>query len=318
MRPTQRGEYAFGHVLVFVATCLGLAQRRLRCAKPAVVKVYPSYIMLRRYSLLNDNNNFTEMGIKRVRRAGNNTEYEQIKDYVKGDDYRSINWKASARRSRLMVNVYQDERSQQVFSLIDKGRLMQQSFQEMTLLDHAVNASLVMSYVAVKKADKAGVITFADKMGSFVPASRRQTQMHHILECLYNEQTTFGDTDFSILTPILNRLVARRSFMVLYTNFVDMAGLQRQLPYLRSLNMRHRLLVVFFDDTQLADFIQQPVKGGMDCYRHVIAEKLSFEKRLIVNTLQQNGIYSLLTSPQKLTIDVVNKYLEMKSRHLLT
>ena len=153
-------------------------------------------MMLNRYELLAMSNNLTEMGIKRIRRVGNNTEFEQIKEYVKGDDYRMINWKASARRHQLMVNVYRDERSQQIFSVIDKGRVMQQSFRGMTLLDYSINAALVLSYVAMHREDKAGLITFADNMDTFIAPSRQSGQMERLLEALYSQETKFSETDF--------------------------------------------------------------------------------------------------------------------------
>ena len=317
LRPTVRGVYEFGHVLVFASTALGLVQRRFRCGEPLAVKVYPSFLMLRRYELMAASDNLVEIGIKRMRRVGTNTEFEQIKDYVKGDDYRTINWKATARRGHLMVNVFQDERSQQVFSLIDKGRLMQQAFNGMTLLDYAINASLVLSYVVIHKQDKAGLVTFADRFGSYVPAERHGAQMQRILECLYAEHTTFGESDYSVLCPSINRLVARRSFMVLYTNFTDFGSLQRQLPYLQLLNKRHRLLVVFFEDVELRAYIASTQHSIEEYYQHVIGEKLVYDRRLIVNTLKQHGIFSLLTTPDHLSVDVINKYLEMKSRQLL-
>ena len=317
VRPTMRGVYAFGYVLVYAASPIGLAERRHRCGEPCDVKVYPSYLMLRRLELMAATDNLMEIGVKKVRQIGNNTEFEQIRDYVQGDDYRTINWKASARRTHLMVNVYQDERAQQVFSVIDKGRLMQQSHEGMTLLDHAINASLVLSYVVVNRQDKAGIITFADRFGSFVPAERHSSQMQRILECLYGQQTTFGESDYSILAPSINRLVGKRSFMMLYTNFTDFGCLSRQLPYLKLLNQYHRLLVVFFEDDELSAYVATDAHGGEEYYQHVIAEKLIYERRLIVSTLRKNGIFSLLTSPKKLSVDVINKYLEMKSRHLL-
>lgn len=317
VRPTVRGVYGFGHVLVYAATRLGLAERRFRCAAPCDVKVYPSFLMLRQLELMAATDNLPEIGLKRVRSVGNNTEFEQIRDYVQGDDYRTINWKASARRTHLMVNVYQDERAQQVFSVIDMGRLMQQSHGGMTLLDHSINASLMLSYVVIRRQDKAGIITFADRFGAFVPAERHSTQMQRILECLYAQQTTFGESDYSILAPTVNKLVGRRSFMMLYTNFTDFGSLSRQLPYLKLLNQRHRLLVVFFEDDDLSAYVASEAHGGEEYYQHVIAEKLIYERRLIVSTLRQNGILSLLTSPRKLSADVINKYIELKSRHLL-
>lgn len=317
LRPTERGVYGFGNVLLFVSSKVGLVQRRIKTGDPCDVKVYPSFLMLRKYELMAMSNNFSEVGVKRVRRAGNNTEFEQIRDYVQGDDYRTINWKASARRSHLMVNSYQDERSQQIYSVIDKGRLMQQSFNGMTLLDYAINAALVLSYVAINKQDKAGLVTFADQFDTFVPADRQPTQMQLILESLYHQQTTFGESDYSILCPNVNRLVGRRSFMMVYTNFTDFGSLDRQLPYLRLFNRYHRLLVVFFEDMELNDYTRTPATSMEDMYQHVVAEKLIYERRLIVSTLKQNGIYCLLTSPTRLSVDVINKYMEMKSRQLL-
>ena len=317
LRPTRRGVYSFGYVRVFVTGRIGLVSRRYTCAEPLDIKVYPSYLMLHQYELLAMSDNLTELGIKRVRRVGHHTEFEQIKEYVKGDDYRTINWKASARRHELMVNVYQDERSQQIYNVIDKGRVMQQAFRGMTLLDYAINASLVLSYVAMRKEDKAGLVTFDEHFDTFVPASRQPGYMQTLLENLYSQQTTFGETDFSALCVHLNKHVNKRSFLVLYTNFASISSMNRQLAYLQQLNRQHRLLVVFFEDADLKAYIESPARDAEGYYRHVIAEKFAFEKRLIVSTLKQHGIYSLLTTPENLSIDVINKYLEMKSRQLL-
>lgn len=315
LRPTRRGVYGFGHIRVFATTPVGCVQRRFTCGKPEDVKVYPSFLMLHRYELLAISNRLSDMGVKKIRRVGHNTEFEQIRDYVEGDDYRTINWRATARRSHLMVNVYQDERSQQVFSVIDKGRVMQHAFRGMTLLDYAINASLVLSYVAIRKQDKAGLITFNDKFDTCLPASARSGQMQKILDSLYNQETTFGETDYSALVANINMNVSKRSLLILYTNFSGKTSMERRLPYLRQLNSRHRLLVVFFEDRDLKDYISSKPADTEDYYRHVIAEKFAGEQRLIVSLLRQNGILSLLTTPENLSVDIINKYLEMKSKH---
>ena len=314
LRPTERGVYSFGRVRVFASTLLGLVERRFTCCEPQSVKVYPAYLMLRQDELLAMSNNLKEMGIKRIRRIGNNTDFEQIKDYIVGDDYRTINWRATARRHQLMVNVYQEERSQPVYSVIDKGRMMQQAFEEMTLLDYAINASLVLSYVAVNKQDKAGLITFSDQFGTFVQASRQQGQMQQLQEALYAEHTQFGETDYSALLAGLSRHVTHRSLLILYTSFTSMASMRRQLQYLRQLALRHRLLVVFFEDEELSSYLSSLPShlSTESVYQHVIAEKFAYEQRLIVQTLRQYGIQSLLTTPRNLSVDVINKYLEMK------
>ena len=317
LRPTSRGVYSFGYIRVFAATRLGLLQRRYTCGEAQDVKVYPSFLMLHRYEFLAIHQNLKDTGIKRVRRVGHHTEFEQIKDYVQGDDYRTINWRATARRHQLMVNVYQDERSQHIYHLIDKGRVMQQAFNGMTLLDYAINATLVLSHVAVKKEDKAGLITFADHIDTMLPASRHNGHMQRILETLYAQQTDYGETDFSALCVHVNKHVLRTSLLIVYTNFIGMVALRRQLPFLQQLSRRHRVLVVFFEDVELADYAVTPADSEEETCRHLMAEKFIYEKQLMVSTLRENGIYALLTAPDHLTVDVVNKYLEMKSQGLL-
>ena len=331
LTPTKRGVYGFGFIRVFTATSLGLVERRFTCGMPRDVKVYPSYLMLRQYELLAMSSQLTEMGIKRIRRIGHNTDFEQIKNYVQGDDYRVINWRATARRHELMVNVYQEERSQQVYSIIDKGRMMQQSFttdgaaraaasataepqQSMTLLDYAINASLVLSFVAVNKQDRAGLITFSDHFDTFLPASRQGGSMHTMQEMLYAEQTDFRESDFSALLTGITRHVSHRSLLVLFTSFPSMTALRRQLGYLRQIGQRHRLLVVFFEDDELRQKLSTKPRTTEDYYQHVVTEGFLHEQHLVVRTLRQYGIQSLLTSPRHLSVGVINKYLEIKSR----
>ena len=317
LRPVQRGIYSFGHVRVFAASPLGLLWRRYTCGTPQDVKVYPSFLMLHQYEFLAIHQNLSETGIKRIRRVGHQTEFEQIKDYVQGDDYRTINWRATARRHQLMVNVYQDERSQQIYHLVDKGRVMQQAFHGMTLLDYAINATLVLSYVAMRKEDKAGLITFSDHVDTMLAASRHAGHTQQLLETLYSQQTEFGETDFSALCVHVGRHVQRSSLMIVYTNFIGMVSLRRQLPYLQQLSRRHRVLVVFFEDVELADYAATPADSVEEECRHLMAEKFIYEKQLMVSTLRQCGIYGLLTAPDRLSVDVVNKYLEMKSQGVL-
>lgn len=318
LRPVRRGRMDFGNIVVVAETSLRLAQRTFRCPAAQQVKVYPSFMMLNRMEILSVSNSLVEAGIKRIRRVGNNTEFEQIKDYVQGDDYRTINWKATARRSQLMVNVYQDERSQQIYSLIDKGRLMQQAFNGMTLLDYAINAALVLSYVAINKDDKAGLMTYAAQFDTFVRAGRQHGHMRTILENLYHQQTEFGEPDYAALCKQVNRYVNRRSFIVMFTAFSGMSDLNRCLPYLKQMNSRNRLLIVFFDDVEMRRFIDSPMEDALDYFQHVSAERYQYERRLIVSTLRQNGIFSMFTTPDQLIVNVVNRYLEMKSRNQLT
>lgn len=317
LRPVKRGEYSFGAVNVFVSTPLGCVSRRFKFSADAVVPVYPSYIQMRKYELLAISNHLVESGIKKIRRIGHNMEFELIKDYVMGDDYRTINWKATARKSHLMVNHFQDERSQQVYCIIDKGRVMQMPFHGMSLLDYAINSTLVLANIAIKKSDKAGLLTFQDKIGTLVSASKQSGQMSRIMEVLYNQKTAFRESDFSTLYNHVRRKITQRSLLLLYTNFESIYGLQRQLPYLMSLSRQHLLVVVFFENTEMKNMLQQPAGNLREVYNKAIAEKFTFDKRLIVKELAKHGIQALLTDPEHLTINSINKYLELKARGMI-
>jgi uncharacterized protein (DUF58 family) len=323
LRPTKRGEYEFGALNVYAASPLGLVRRRFRFDQNRVVPVYPSFLQMRKYELLAIHNRLTEVGVKRIRRVGQSMEFEQTRPYASGDDPRNINWKASARRATggpadtLIVNHFQDERAQQVFCLIDKGRVMRMPFAGLSLLDYAINATLVMSNIALIKHDKAGLITFSNKPGATVPAERRAGHLRTILEVLYRQKTQYLETDYELLYATVRAKIKQRSLLILFTNFETLQGMERQLPYLRGLSKSHLLLVVFFENTELRTYLDAPADTTADVYNQTIAEKFQQEKRQIVLELQRYGIQALLTPPQLLTVNTINKYLEFKARGLI-
>ncbi|WP_452597538.1 DUF58 domain-containing protein [Pontimicrobium sp. MEBiC01747] len=317
LRPTERGEYHFGSLNIYASSILGLVAKRFTFNSDAMVPTYPSFKQLKKFELLNINKNALEYGVKKVRRLGHTMEFEQIKDYVTGDDLRTINWKATAKRNQLMVNQYQDEKSQPIYSIIDKGRVMKMPFEGLSLLDYAINATLVISNVALKKHDKAGMLSFSKKVENIVVAERRSSQMRLILESLYNVKTDFFESDYSRLYGNIKRNITHRSLILLYTNFETMDALNRQLPYLKAIAKSHLLVVIFFKNTELDTIIKEKAETVQQVYDKVIAEKFDFEKRLIVNELKKYGIYSILTTPENLTINTINTYLEIKARGLL-
>lgn len=318
LRPTERGEYLFRDINVFIKSPIGLVVRREIIQAEKMVKVFPSFFSLRQYELLAYSNQLAEAGNKRIRKIGHSLEFEQIKEYVGGDDIRSINWKATGRKGgQLMVNKYTDEKSQQIYCLIDKGRVMKMPFDGLTLLDYAINATLILSRVALVKRDKAGIITFAEQIGDFLPADHKAIQMNNILGVLYNQQTKFLETDFEKLYPLIRTRITQRSLIVLFTNFESLSALKRQLPYIRGIARNHLLLIVFFENTELRELTNSNIKDIERLYIKTIAEKLVYEKRLIVKELQQHGIASILTAPGQLTVNVVNKYLEIKARQAI-
>ncbi len=317
VHPVKRGNYPFGYVNLFAESPLGLVQRRFRAAQPQNIPVYPSFLQMRRYELIAFSSNLSDYGLKKIRRIGHNIEFETIKEYVPGDDYRTVNWKASARRGNLMVNQYQDERSQQVYMLIDKGRVMKMPFEQMTLLDYAINATLMMSNIALKKDDKAGLLTFSQRTDSFIPASRRGKQLKVIQETLYSEQTDFREPDFERLYVHVKHHIRQRSLLMVFTNFETLSSAHRQLPYFRRLAKQHLVVVVFFENTELDERVNTPAGNLEEVYQKTIAEKFQFEKKLIARKFNQYGIYTVLTSPGNLLVNTLNKYLELKARGLI-
>ncbi|MBF4491952.1 MULTISPECIES: DUF58 domain-containing protein [unclassified Flavobacterium] len=317
LRPTERGEYHFGYLNIYVSSPLRLISRRFVFDHDQMVPTYPSYIQLRKYDLLAFSNNLHQYGIKKIRRIGHTMEFEQIKEYVQGDDLRTLNWKATAKKNSLMVNQFQDEKSQSVYMAIDKGRVMQMPFDGLSLLDYAINSTLVLSNVILKKQDKAGIFAFSKKVENRVFAEKRGSQMQKILETLYNIKTDFFESDYSRLYVDIKKNINQRSLIILYTNFETMDGLNRQLPYLKGIAKSHLLVVVFFQNTELNDIINKKTDTIQEVYDKVIAEKFMFEKRLIANELKKYGIHSVLTQPENLTLDAINKYLEIKARGIL-
>jgi uncharacterized protein (DUF58 family) len=315
IRPRERGEFFFGDMHIFIKTPLKLIIRRKTFSAKESVKIYPAFLLLRQFEFKAHFADPGNIGYKQVRKTGHSLEFEQIREYVSGDDIRGINWKATGRTGgRMMINMYSDEKSQQVYCIIDKGRAMKMAFNRLSLLDYAVNATLALSAVAISKQDRTGFISFGDMGGDFLPASQRAAQMSGIVNALYNLKTRFLESDFAFLHKLIKTRITQRSLLVLFTNFESIPALTRQLPYLRNISERHLLLVVFFENTSLQDLSSVEAKNIEGLYEKVIAEKFILEKKLIVKELQRYGIPALLTAPGKLSVDVVNKYLQIKAR----
>ncbi len=317
VRPVDRGEYVFGNMNIFVSTTLRIVKRRFVFQKDQMVPVYPSIIQMQQYDFLAMSNHLTEFGLKKIRRIGHTQEFEQIKEYIPGDDFRTINWKATAKKSQLMVNQYQDEKSQPIYSIIDTGRVMKMPFNGLKLLDYAINSTLAFSNVALKRNDKTGMLSFSKKIETFLPAVQKITYLNTILEKLYNINTAYTDSDFGLLYAHIKRKINHRSLLLFYTNFEHISALRRQLPFLTAIDKKHMLVVIFFENTELESLIASDAEDLQSIYHKTIAEKFSLEKRLMQKELQKYGIQTILTKPEHLTVNTINKYLEIKARGIL-
>nr|WP_245539682.1 DUF58 domain-containing protein [Riemerella columbina] len=316
--PKERGEYTFGSLNIFVSSPIGLVARRYKNHTDKMLPTYPSFLRLPEYELAALKNEFLLGGVKKIRRLGQTMEFEQIKEYVMGDDIRNINWKATSKRNQLMVNQYEEERSQRIYMLIDKGRTMQMPFNGLSLLDYAINATMALSHIVLKKKDHPGILTFSRKVENMVKADAKGHQLRRIAETLYNIETDFAETDFGRLYADLRKQITRRSLLLLFSNFETLDALKRQLSYLRAIAKNHVLIIVFFKNSEVHQLITDSKKTTtQQVYDQIIAEKFEYEKKLIRYELMKYGIQSMYSEPENLSINVINKYIEVKVRGLI-
>lgn len=316
VRPTSRGIYTFRRVHVLVRH-LGFFERKFSVTKEKVIACYPSFIQMKKYQLMATTDRLMELGIKRVRKIGATLEFDHIREYVRGDEFRHLNWKATAKHKKMLVNQFQEEKSQPIYALIDTGRVMRMPFKGLTLLDYAINSTLVLANAAILKQDRAGMLTFSKNVANHIPAERRNNQMQLISEKLYGIDTLFEESEFGNLYAFCNRHINKRSLLMLYTNFETTDALSRQMPYLRMLAKTHVLVVVVFKNTELIEMSKVRGTKVIDVYNQIIAEKLVHDKSLVIQELKRQGIQTIYTSPEDLTINAINKYLEIKARGLL-
>jgi uncharacterized protein (DUF58 family) len=317
VRPVKRGEYYFGELKAFVSFGQAFIMRRLSLAPSQMVPTYPSVIQMKKYELMAFARISNFDGIKKMRRIGHSYEFEKIRQYSVGDDLRSINWKATGRRNTLMVNQYEDERCQQVYFLLDKSRVMHMPFDDLSLLDYAVNSTVVLSNIALLKFDRVGLISYSDKVGSVVKCDSSPGHLNKMLQALYAELPQSTEANFDVLLRAVKNVVRNRSLLFVYSNFESEYALMRALPALLKLNSLHMLVVVLFEDSELIKYTKGRQSYVSDIYSQTIGAKLLQNKRHIVGRLNKHGIQTILSTPDELSIHSVNKYLELKSKGLI-
>lgn len=312
--PKKRGEYVFGEVHCFASTKLGLIERRFSFESEKNVMVYPSFVQMKEMDFYASHKIKSLFGFKRVRRIGHTLEFEQIKEYVVGDDIRTINWKATAKQRRLMINQFQDEKSQDVYCLIDGGKNMKMPFNGLSLLDYSINSCLALTNVALKRKDKLGMLQFSGKVSRFIKANAQKSQLRKVMENLYQITPDYAMTDFAHLYAYVTRKITKRSLLILYTNFEHKVSLERQLVFLRAINKKHELILVIFKNTEVEKLRQSIPQNINEIYDVSIAEDLLLQKQEMLYLLRKNGIQAILTSPEELQINVINSYLIMKAK----
>ena len=319
--PTQRGHYTLGRTLVF-ASFLNLVERRIILEKDGMcVDVYPAFSRLREKDEQVRAKQVLSTGTHKRQMPSNQTEFRDIREYVVGDDIRTINWKATARTGHTMVNEYEDERSQHIINVIDCGSAMHRTFQSLTLQDHAINASLLVTYSALEKeSDCVGVCAYGPMGISYLPPRAGKPQFNSIMQQLYALETEYGESDTEQLCLMIDRNVKRRSLIFLYTEIPTMTSLERQLQFFKRISTRNCLVVVNCLDKELEEVSERRFtsktknKHHSRCVERTLAKDMINQKQLIADTLQQNGIYCVSVYPEHLSYGVLKKYLELKAK----
>ena len=317
VHPLRRGDYRFGDLTLRWRAPLGLIFRQARIPAEEKIKVYPNLLDVRRYDLLLRRNRLQEMGLRSSRRFGEGTEFERLREYLPDDEYRRINWKATARRGFPVTVEYQTERSQNVITVLDTGRMMQSPVADIAKLDYVVNAVLFLAYVATGKGDRVGMMTFADEVEHYLSPQQGRSQFYRMLELLYAVEPQPVEPDYFKALSYLALKQRRRSLVVIFTDLTSGVSLNSLVAQV-SLLAHHSLpLVVTISDPDVYGAAHQNPNSSLAVYQRAAAVQVLDERRTVLETLQKRGVMTLDVPANQLSTAVINRYLELKGRTLL-
>lgn len=317
VRPGQRGDYTFGDLNVRYPSQLRTFTRQVRYPLASSVKVYPNVLEARKFDLLARKGMLLELGLRPQRVLGSGSEFERLREYSTDDEFRRINWKATARRGKPIAAEYETERSQYVISVIDTGRLMRPPIGDLAKLDHVINGALLLSYVALLKGDHVGLLTFADDVRAYLAPKRGKGQFQRMLEALYNVQFEQVEADHARALNYLSTKHKRRSLVVVFTDLVTMDAAKPLITHMSRLARHHLPLCVMISDPNITDMAAQAPTTSGAVYGRAVAEMLLDERRVVLETLNHNGVLTLDVPADKLSISLINTYLELKGRGAL-
>lgn len=315
LRAEERGTATLGDVHLRVSGPLGLVwvQRREPRADP--VQVVPGVLEVRKYRLLGLRNRLHEAGIRNVRQRGEGGSFESLREYVRGDDPRMVDWKATARRGGLMVRQYEAERRQNVLLVIDAGRLMTQRIAGRERIDHALSAALLLADVASLHGDRVGLLVFADRVQQYIPPARGT--LSGLADALGSVQARMAEPNYPQAFTYLAGQLRRRSLLVMFTDVIDVEASGALVSHLMRAAQRHLPLAVAIRNPELEAAATAPADDEPAVFRRVAAEELLQARAHALTAMQRAGVLVADTRPQDAVPSVVNKYLEVKRGALL-
>ena len=347
--PPKRGAYAFGDLHLRVEGSLGLGARIVDVAATRTARVYPNVLGPRRYEMASKLGDLRNIGFRNIRKSGGGGEFDQLREYVSGDPFRDLDWKSSAKRLRPVTRVLREERSQNVLLAIDAGRLMAIRAGSahtpapvagsapaagsapvaasvpaapgrpipVTKLDHAINAALLLAWVALRHGDRVGLVVFAEDVKTFVPANRGPAQYRALLEALYAVEATMAYVDFRRFVEFIKLRVPRRSLLVMFSDLLDDTHAMPLAEHLAMLRGKHLPVCVTMEDAVAERLAAKPARSDDDAYQRAAAADLLADRAAVKAHLRKGGV-SLVEGPAgELAVGAVNRYLEIKARNLL-
>jgi uncharacterized protein (DUF58 family) len=312
LTPDKRGNYAFGRVYARFTSALGLAfvQRRFDLAQE--VRVYPNVAQLREYDLLARRDQLALLGLHRLREPVTAAEFDSLRDYVPDDELRRVEWKATARRGKLVVKQYEAERMQTLFLVLDCGRTMASQVEGVSKLDHAINACVLLSHVAAGMEDRIGLLAFADEELGYLPPGKGRHQAARVTDFLYPLHPRLVESDYRlILTGVATRQ-PRRALVMVFTDLIDPESSARLLRYLPLLARRHQVLCVALSDWELARELRQAPAEPQRMFEQVVALEIQEDRQRAIARLTGQRVAVLNATPADLSVATVNRYLAIK------
>lgn len=315
--PHRRGDYAFQDIHIEILGPWGLARRVFQARADQSVKVYPNLKGVEQWKLLTQKRHLSEIGVHRIRKRGSGSEFESLRLYCRDDEYRHINWKATARRNVPITSVYETERSQSIVVLLDAGRRMAAWVGGLSKLDYAINASLLLAWVASMGDDNISLGIFNSELKTFLAPKKGRMQYRRFMEQLYACEAELCYTNYRESFLAFTKKVKKRSMVVIMTDVLDpdAAGeLERSLGLLRP---RHLPLVVSLRDPSLREIADREPLTADELYETVVAQEVFADRRRMARDIRRKGVHILDAAPEDFSISVVNEYLRLKARHEL-
>jgi uncharacterized protein (DUF58 family) len=317
LKASRRGAFSLNQVNLRVRSRLGLWQRLLAFPQVNELNVYPDMKQLAEYAILARTNRLSLMGVRRTRRVGLENDFERLRDYTLDDNYKFIDWRASARRLKLTVKDFQTSQSQRIIFLLDCGRLMTNESSGLSLLDHSLNAALMLSYVALRQGDAVGLIAFSDHVLRYVPPRGGMKQMNQLLHASFDRFPEMVESRYDDAFRYLDTHCKKRSLVVLISNVIDEVNTHQIESYLRNLVGRHLPLGVLLRDHRLFDAADRDPENDEQLYEAAAASEILLWRRQVLRDLMHRGVLALDVFPENMTAPLVNSYLDIKARHLL-